>query len=79
MRAQIPDLNKPVFKIFEQQRQDVLNGKCPTCRRDVGEFRDEISAKEYLISGMCQPCQDDVFGVNYSECEDPDAVFEQWE
>lgn len=25
-------------------------------------FRNEISAKEYYLSGMCQACQDDVFG-----------------
>lgn len=25
-------------------------------------FRDELSAKEYYISGMCQACQDSVFG-----------------
>ena len=26
------------------------------------EFRDELSKKEYSISGLCQSCQDDVFG-----------------
>ena len=25
-------------------------------------FRDELSAKEYYISGMCQACQDSGFG-----------------
>lgn len=25
-------------------------------------FRDELSAREYYISGMCQDCQDSVFG-----------------
>jgi hypothetical protein len=25
-------------------------------------FRNEISAREYYISGMCQDCQDSVFG-----------------
>jgi len=27
-------------------------------------FRDELSAREYYISGMCQHCQDDVFGCD---------------
>ncbi len=36
--------------------------KCPTCDADVGEFRDALSAKEFSISGMCQACQDSVFG-----------------
>jgi hypothetical protein len=31
--------------------------------QDVGEgFRDLLSAKEYTISGLCQDCQDEVFG-----------------
>lgn len=36
--------------------------KCVLCGEDVGTFRDSLSEKEYGISGMCQSCQDDVFG-----------------
>ena len=38
--------------------------KCPTCGADMKnpEFRDEPSMKEFTISGMCQKCQDSVFG-----------------
>lgn len=35
------------------------------CGREINpetEFRDEISRREYTISGMCQKCQDKVFG-----------------
>ena len=35
---------------------------CPFCNKPVGEFRDEISKKEHEISGLCQSCQDDMFG-----------------
>lgn len=44
---------------------------CPTCRKEpeatyegrpVFVFDDILSAKEYTISGMCQDCQDSVFG-----------------
>lgn len=28
------------------------------------QFRDELSAREYYISGMCQDCQDDIFGAS---------------
>ena len=31
------------------------------CGQDAVHFRDEISAKEYQISGLCQSCQDSVF------------------
>jgi hypothetical protein len=27
------------------------------------DFRDEVSRKEYRISGLCQACQDQFFGV----------------
>lgn len=40
-------------------------GLCPTCGEEVVSFRDELSAREYAISGMCQGCQDSVF-----ECDD---------
>lgn len=32
------------------------------CGKPVGEFRDEISRREYRISGLCQTCQDKFFG-----------------
>lgn len=42
---------------------------CRTCNKPRGDthphlfvsFRDELSAREYTISGMCQSCQDSVF------------------
>jgi len=40
---------------------------CVTCGGEVGEFRDELSQKEYRISGMCQKCQDSIFGVDSDE------------
>lgn len=32
------------------------------CGKPITGFRDELSAKEYTISGLCQACQDSVFG-----------------
>lgn len=37
-------------------------GRCPTCKSEITPFRDELSKKEFSISGMCQSCQDSVFG-----------------
>lgn len=34
---------------------------CVTCGKSASEFSDELSRKEYLISEMCQACQDIVF------------------
>jgi len=39
-------------------------GKCPTCRGEIGEFKDELSRREFSISGMCQACQDSVFNAD---------------
>lgn len=42
----------------------------PTGRNDCPEaflFRDEISAREYYISAMCQACQDSVFAADEDE------------
>jgi hypothetical protein len=35
---------------------------CVTCSGEAKEFRDTTSEKEYTISGMCQPCQDKIWG-----------------
>jgi uncharacterized CHY-type Zn-finger protein len=39
--------------------------KCPTCAilfDPEKDLRDELSKREYRISGMCQSCQDKTFG-----------------
>jgi len=33
------------------------------CGGPATEFRDALSTKEYRISGLCQGCQDAVFGA----------------
>ena len=42
----------------------VAEASCVTCQGNATSFRDEISRKEYSISGMCQSCQDSIFGVS---------------
>ena len=34
---------------------------CTACGNPVIGFKNEISAKEYTLSGMCQKCQDSFF------------------
>lgn len=40
-------------------------GICVCCGNpiDVENFRNILSREEYEISGLCQKCQDDTFGV----------------
>ena len=50
-------------KIFGKSNTDAINEKaCVTCHKKVTGFKDKLSEKEYTISGMCQACQDSVFG-----------------
>ncbi len=41
--------------------ETIRSGECMTCPADAREFRDNLSRREYAISGMCQTCQDSVF------------------
>lgn len=53
--------------------KDPSKGYCATCGDGPvtrESFKDELSVKEYGISGMCQKCQDSVF--NAPEYEDQD-------
>lgn len=50
--------------MFEVMFNRKHEGKCPFCGKSVNEhdFRDELSKKEFQISGLCQSCQEEVFG-----------------
>ena len=43
---------------------DGVDHHCRVCNSSVTGFRDKLSEDEYYISGMCQSCQDDVFGTD---------------
>ena len=40
------------------------NGNCPICKKQINieDFKDTLSIKEFTISGLCQECQDKIFG-----------------
>ena len=51
--------------IFGKEVAAVQNGKCPFCGKEIKgrkDFKDELSWREYKISGLCQECQDKTFG-----------------
>lgn len=41
----------------------IENRQCPLCENkiNVNDFKDELSLREFTISGMCQTCQDRIF------------------
>lgn len=40
----------------------IENNRCTMCGEAAENFTDSLSEKEFSISGMCQVCQDEVFG-----------------
>lgn len=40
----------------------IKNDICLVCKKPAKSFRDSLSAKEFSQSGLCQDCQDNVFG-----------------
>ena len=48
---------------FGKQVSRINKGRCATCGNGVNKkhFKDEVSRREYEISGMCQKCQDKMF------------------
>jgi len=41
--------------------QSIEEDVCVQCGEPASLFRDEISAHEFSLSGLCQKCQDDFF------------------
>ncbi len=44
---------------FEEEIARIESGNCPFCGNPVKmeDFKDELSIREYYISGLCQSCQ----------------------
>jgi hypothetical protein len=47
----------------------IVGDTCGFCKGPATKFNDALSAKEYRISGLCQTCQNHVFG-GYDEEDD---------
>lgn len=43
------------------RKESITGNICSWCGESAEEFEDDLSRKEYRISGMCQACQDGVF------------------
>ena len=59
-------MNKDIMRKagFSKEVDMIEEGVCPDCGKKIEyeDFRNELSIKEFNISGMCQKCQDDFFG-----------------
>ncbi len=60
-------MNKDIMRAvgLGEYVDNVEKGKCGSCSIEIDpdSFRDELSRKEYGISGLCQACQDEVWPV----------------
>jgi len=55
-------MNRLLSELLGVHREESIKAEaCVMCPAEDLEFRDEISTKEYTISGMCQACQDSIF------------------
>ncbi len=58
-------MNKKIVKqFFPEAVKKYEEGICPCCNKKVclEDFKDNLSLKEFEISGLCHKCQDNVFG-----------------
>lgn len=64
-------MNKKIMEVFSlgDMVKAVEEGLCPFCRNPVNfeDFRDDLSRREFKISGLCQKCQDEFFGGGNEE------------
>lgn len=65
----VPELSQIVRMMYPGIQEKVDNRICPQCGEKIDPvdgFRDGLSMKEYMISGLCQSCQDSIFGDDQS-------------
>ena len=58
-----PDIENFLEKTFSRTTA-IEPDTCAICKGSAGVFKNEISEREYRISGLCQACQDLTFGVD---------------
>lgn len=59
----VDELSEKIFgKSFSDCRKENI---CVSCHKNVGDFRDSLSEREFNISGLCQECQDEIFTEDF--------------
>ncbi len=58
-----PHINAAINEAIGKDRITMIAAnRCVICNEATKDFKDKLSEKEYTISGMCQACQDKVWG-----------------
>ena len=64
----VDHLENVTMELFGRSRVlSIAGNSCMVCGKPATDFKDEISRKEFSITGMCQLCQDDFFKENDDE------------
>ncbi len=59
-----PVIESLLSSLVKTSRSDsIKKDTCVMCSQPAVLFRDKLSCKEFTISGLCQVCQDKIFGV----------------
>lgn len=66
IKEMITELNSDIMRQmgFGKEMDNVQKGFCPICGKKIDpktEFKDDLSRREFKISGLCQKCQDSTF------------------
>ena len=51
-------------------KHNAPSDRCVSCKGSATFFKDELSHREYGISGLCQSCQDNVFVQDFIDDEE---------
>ena len=63
-----PEIEQQLTDLAGISRHEALERKiCTWCKKQILSFEDELSKREYEISGLCQSCQNKVFGSHRRE------------
>ena len=56
------EIDNEITRLFGVDRKaSITTNVCVFCGKPADKFRDELSRREFTISGICQVCQDEVF------------------
>lgn len=60
-----PEMQAALKKLFPNTENAILDSRCTHCESPIipSDFTDDLSRKECGVSGLCQVCQDKVWGV----------------
>jgi hypothetical protein len=57
-----PEIENVLSLFVDDRKRSITADECAWCRKPATQFKDDVSRREFRISGLCQACQDETFG-----------------